>query len=99
MDPGLSSSQSHPFLTSVVDGVLLPKMPKKLLAEKQLNSVPYIVGINQQEFGWIIPMVSLRGPLRLTSVPWPSASHLWSQDLFLLQTQLWVQDSCFLCTS
>ncbi|CAK6436599.1 unnamed protein product [Pipistrellus nathusii] len=49
--------ESHPFLTSVVDGVLLPKMPKKLLAEKQLNSVPYIVGINQQEFGWIIPMM------------------------------------------
>ncbi|XP_014385618.1 PREDICTED: liver carboxylesterase 1-like, partial [Myotis brandtii] len=48
--------ESPPFLSSVVDGVLLPKMPEELLAEKQLNSVPYIVGINQQEFGWMIPM-------------------------------------------
>ncbi|XP_008150552.2 liver carboxylesterase 1 [Eptesicus fuscus] len=49
--------ESHPFMTSVVDGVLLPKMPEELLAEKQFNSVPYIVGINQQEFGWIIPLM------------------------------------------
>ncbi|XP_014385619.1 PREDICTED: liver carboxylesterase 1 [Myotis brandtii] len=57
MDTVMSSSQSPPFLSSVVDGVLLPKMPEELLAEKQLNSVPYIVGINQQEFGWILPMM------------------------------------------
>ncbi|XP_015426444.1 PREDICTED: liver carboxylesterase 1-like [Myotis davidii] len=56
MDTVMSSSQSQPFLSSVVDGVLLPKMPEELLAEKQLNTVPYIVGINQQEFGWILPM-------------------------------------------
>ncbi|XP_070254682.1 liver carboxylesterase 1-like isoform X2 [Myotis yumanensis] len=49
--------ESQPFLSSVVDGVLLPKMPEELLAEKQLNSVPYMVGINQQEFGWILPMM------------------------------------------
>ncbi|XP_059523986.1 liver carboxylesterase 1-like isoform X1 [Myotis daubentonii] len=48
--------ESQPFLSSVVDGVLLPKMPEELLAEKQLNTIPYIVGINQQEFGWILPM-------------------------------------------
>nr|KAF6285394.1 hypothetical protein mMyoMyo1_002697 [Myotis myotis] len=43
-------------MCSVVDGMLLPKMPEELLAEKQLNTVPYIVGINHQEFGWILPM-------------------------------------------
>ncbi|XP_059524001.1 liver carboxylesterase 1-like [Myotis daubentonii] len=46
-----------PVMCSVVDGVLLPKMPEELLAEKQLNSVPCIVRINQQEFGWMIPMM------------------------------------------
>ncbi|EPQ17812.1 Liver carboxylesterase [Myotis brandtii] len=61
MDTVMSSSQSPPFLSSVVDGVLLPKMPEELLAEKQLNSVPYIVGINQQEFGWMIPMGQVLG--------------------------------------
>lgn len=76
MNTVMSSSQSHPFLSSVVDGVLLPKMPEELLAEKQFNSVPYIIGINQQEFGWIIPTVSLHGPLRLTSASIPPACHL-----------------------
>uniref|UniRef100_G1Q3Y2 Carboxylic ester hydrolase n=1 Tax=Myotis lucifugus TaxID=59463 RepID=G1Q3Y2_MYOLU len=56
MDTVMSSSQSQLIMCSVVDGVLLPKMPEELLAEKQLNSVPYMVGINQQEFGWILPM-------------------------------------------
>uniref|UniRef100_A0A8C4MKG2 Carboxylesterase type B domain-containing protein n=1 Tax=Equus asinus asinus TaxID=83772 RepID=A0A8C4MKG2_EQUAS len=30
-------------------------MPEEILAEKKFNTVPYIVGINKQEFGWIIP--------------------------------------------
>lgn len=45
----------HPYLPTVVDGVLLPKLPEELLAEKKFNTVPYIVGINKQEFGWILP--------------------------------------------
>nr|XP_044617445.1 liver carboxylesterase-like isoform X3 [Equus asinus] len=52
-----SLKMSHPFLPAVVDGVLLPKMPEEILAEKKFNTVPYIVGINKQEFGWIIPMM------------------------------------------
>ncbi|XP_070119050.1 liver carboxylesterase 1 [Equus caballus] len=50
-----SLKMSHPFLPTVVDGVLLPRMPEEILAEKTFNTVPYIVGINKQEFGWIIP--------------------------------------------
>ncbi|XP_030877965.1 liver carboxylesterase-like [Leptonychotes weddellii] len=49
--------QNHPFLPTVVDGVLLPKMPEEILAEKKFNSVPYIIGINKQEFGWLLPMM------------------------------------------
>ncbi|XP_042545909.1 carboxylesterase 1D-like [Dipodomys spectabilis] len=48
--------ESIPFLPTVVDGVLLPKTPEAILAEKSFNTVPYIVGINKQEFGWTIPM-------------------------------------------
>ncbi|XP_012883343.1 PREDICTED: carboxylesterase 1D-like [Dipodomys ordii] len=48
--------ESIPFLPTVVDGVLLPKSPEAILAEKSFNTVPYIVGINKQEFGWTIPM-------------------------------------------
>ncbi|XP_058383814.1 liver carboxylesterase-like isoform X1 [Diceros bicornis minor] len=49
--------ESHPFLPTVVDGVVLPKMPEEILAEKTFNTVPYIVGFNKQEFGWIIPTI------------------------------------------
>lgn len=49
--------ESHPFLPSVVDGVVLPKTPEEILAEKTFNRVPYIIGINKREFGWIIPMM------------------------------------------
>nr|XP_038953902.1 carboxylesterase 1-like isoform X1 [Rattus norvegicus] len=47
--------ESYPFLTTVIDGVLLPKAPEEILSEKNFNTVPYIVGINKQEFGWFIP--------------------------------------------
>lgn len=47
--------ESSTFLTTVIDGVLLPKAPAEILAEKKYNMLPYMVGINQQEFGWIIP--------------------------------------------
>lgn len=49
--------ESQPFLPTVVDGLLLPKMPKELLAEKKFNPVPYIVGLNKQEFGWLLPVM------------------------------------------
>ncbi|MBV97828.1 Liver carboxylesterase, partial [Eschrichtius robustus] len=48
--------ESFPFLPTVLDGVLLPKTPEEILAEKNFYPVPYIVGINKQECGWILPM-------------------------------------------
>ncbi|XP_040591232.1 liver carboxylesterase 1-like [Mesocricetus auratus] len=49
--------QSYTFLPTVIDGVLLPKAPEEILAEKSFNTVPYMVGINKQEFGWSMPMM------------------------------------------
>lgn len=47
--------ESRLLLPTVVDGVLLPKTPEELLAEKKFNAIPYIIGINKQEFGWLLP--------------------------------------------
>ncbi|XP_068938887.1 liver carboxylesterase 1-like [Petaurus breviceps papuanus] len=47
---------------TVVDGIFFPKSPKELLAEKQFNHIPYIVGFNTDEFGWLLPTL-LRYPL------------------------------------
>uniref|UniRef100_A0A286XD77 Carboxylic ester hydrolase n=1 Tax=Cavia porcellus TaxID=10141 RepID=A0A286XD77_CAVPO len=49
--------EHYGLLGTVIDGVLLPKMPEEMLAEKDFNTVPYIVGINKQEFGWVIPIL------------------------------------------
>ncbi|XP_078526705.1 fatty acyl-CoA hydrolase precursor, medium chain-like [Lissotriton helveticus] len=51
-----------PFLTGlkvvpgVTDGVFLPKNPEEILADHESNPVPFIIGVNNQEFGWIIPV-------------------------------------------
>ncbi|KAJ1082458.1 hypothetical protein NDU88_002626 [Pleurodeles waltl] len=51
----------QPFLTgfqvipAVTDGVFFPKNPEEILAAQESNPVPFIIGINNHEFGWIIP--------------------------------------------
>ncbi|KAM4767068.1 fatty acyl-CoA hydrolase precursor, medium chain-like isoform 2-T2 [Cyanocitta cristata] len=45
------------FISSCVDGVFYPKSPRELLSEKSINAVPYIIGVNNCEFGWGIPMM------------------------------------------
>ncbi|XP_054426224.1 liver carboxylesterase 1 [Pteronotus mesoamericanus] len=49
--------EKHIFLPIMVDGVLLPKMPEEILADKKFNSIPFMIGINKQEFGWILPTI------------------------------------------
>lgn len=38
-----------------VDGAFFPKSPQELLREHQLQSVPFLLGFNNHEFGWLIP--------------------------------------------
>ncbi|OBS67240.1 hypothetical protein A6R68_04219, partial [Neotoma lepida] len=54
-DTVLLSPQSSLFVPAVIDGVVLPKAPEEILAKKNFNTVPYIVGFNKQEFGWLMP--------------------------------------------
>ncbi|XP_071973227.1 fatty acyl-CoA hydrolase precursor, medium chain-like isoform X2 [Engystomops pustulosus] len=46
----------QPFPASV-DGVFLPKPPEEMLANKETNKVPFIIGMNNHEFGWVAPML------------------------------------------
>uniref|UniRef100_A0A6I8SLH8 Carboxylic ester hydrolase n=1 Tax=Xenopus tropicalis TaxID=8364 RepID=A0A6I8SLH8_XENTR len=41
---------------AVVDGVFLPKPAEEILAAKESNPVPFLIGINNHEFGWILPL-------------------------------------------
>ncbi|XP_017901033.1 PREDICTED: liver carboxylesterase-like [Capra hircus] len=67
----------------MVDGVLLPKLPEEMLAEKNFNNVPYMVGINKQEFGWIIPLL-MGYPLSEDKLDQKTATSLLWQSYPLL---------------
>ncbi|XP_061450123.1 fatty acyl-CoA hydrolase precursor, medium chain-like isoform X2 [Rhineura floridana] len=45
------------IVPAVVDGEFIPKAPEELLASKELNPVPYLTGVNNNEYGWLIPEV------------------------------------------
>ncbi|KAM4614479.1 fatty acyl-CoA hydrolase precursor, medium chain-like isoform 2-T2 [Discoglossus pictus] len=42
-------------LPASVDGVFFPKPAEEILTAKESNRVPYLLGINNHEFGWILP--------------------------------------------
>uniref|UniRef100_A0A8C5PGL7 Carboxylic ester hydrolase n=1 Tax=Leptobrachium leishanense TaxID=445787 RepID=A0A8C5PGL7_9ANUR len=45
-----------------VDGLFLPKAAEEILASKEINKVPLLIGVTEQEFGWILPtMMNLSG--------------------------------------
>ena len=45
------------MIPGVVDGIFLPRHPQELLASADFQPVPSIIGVNNDEFGWIIPSV------------------------------------------
>ncbi|XP_065589254.1 fatty acyl-CoA hydrolase precursor, medium chain-like [Cyrtonyx montezumae] len=47
--------QASLFIRASVDGEFLPMSPRQLLSEKAINAVPYMIGVNNCEFGWVIP--------------------------------------------
>uniref|UniRef100_A0A2K6SAD5 Carboxylic ester hydrolase n=1 Tax=Saimiri boliviensis boliviensis TaxID=39432 RepID=A0A2K6SAD5_SAIBB len=47
--------KSYLYTPTVIDGVVLPKTPEELQAERKFQTVPYIIGFNKKEFGWLLP--------------------------------------------
>ncbi|XP_063467830.1 cocaine esterase-like isoform X2 [Symphalangus syndactylus] len=48
----------HMMIPGVVDGIFLPRHPQELLASADFLPVPSIIGVNNDEFGWVIPNVT-----------------------------------------
>uniref|UniRef100_A0A8C5L3S1 Acylcarnitine hydrolase-like n=1 Tax=Jaculus jaculus TaxID=51337 RepID=A0A8C5L3S1_JACJA len=44
-------------IPGVVDGVFLPRHPQELLASADFQPVSSIIGVNSDEYAWILPMV------------------------------------------
>ncbi|KAL6084902.1 hypothetical protein STEG23_036272 [Scotinomys teguina] len=83
MDFHGDSRESYSFIPTVLDGVVLPKMPEEILAEKSFNTVPYIVGINKQEFGWLMPTM-MNYPPSDVKLDQKTATSLLQKSSFIL---------------
>ncbi|XP_021076070.1 carboxylesterase 5A [Mus pahari] len=59
----LSLNQKAKSFTRVVDGSFFPEEPLELLSQKTFKTVPSIIGVNNQECGYILPMRDTPGIL------------------------------------
>lgn len=53
----LAINKVFKLIPAVVDGKFLPRHPKELLASEDFHPVPSIIGVNNDEYGWTLPMV------------------------------------------
>ncbi|KAL6055278.1 hypothetical protein STEG23_007298 [Scotinomys teguina] len=53
----LAINKVFKVIPAVVDGEFLPKHPKELLASADFHPVPSIIGVNNDEYGWLLPMM------------------------------------------
>ncbi|XP_026547532.1 fatty acyl-CoA hydrolase precursor, medium chain-like, partial [Notechis scutatus] len=42
------------IIPAVVDGEFILKAPEELLVSRELHAVPYLIGVNNNEYGWLI---------------------------------------------
>ncbi|XP_048211351.1 acylcarnitine hydrolase-like isoform X12 [Perognathus longimembris pacificus] len=54
----LAITKTFKIIPGVVDGAFLPRHPKELLASADFHPVPSIIGVNNDEYGWLLPMLS-----------------------------------------
>ncbi|MBN3309874.1 SASB hydrolase, partial [Amia calva] len=52
-----SATMGELLLMPSLDGEFIPKNPEELLQEMAFNNVPYIIGMNNHEFGWMLPFM------------------------------------------
>ncbi|XP_040592499.1 pyrethroid hydrolase Ces2e-like [Mesocricetus auratus] len=53
----LAINKVFKIIPAVVDGEFLPKHPQELLASADFDPVPSIIGVNNDEYGWLLPMI------------------------------------------
>ncbi|XP_048211356.1 cocaine esterase-like isoform X2 [Perognathus longimembris pacificus] len=50
----LAITKAFKIIHGVVDGAFLPRHPKELLASADFQRVPSIIGVNTDEYGWVL---------------------------------------------
>ncbi|XP_031196990.1 pyrethroid hydrolase Ces2e-like [Mastomys coucha] len=51
----MTINKAFKIIPGIVDGIFLPKHPQELMASADFHPVPSIIGVNNDEYGWIIP--------------------------------------------
>ncbi|XP_052022996.1 cocaine esterase-like [Apodemus sylvaticus] len=51
----MAINKAFKIIPGIVDGIFLPRHPQELMASSDFHPVPSIIGINNDEYGWIIP--------------------------------------------
>ncbi|CAO2610077.1 Acylcarnitine hydrolase, partial [Lemmus lemmus] len=53
----LAINKVFKVIPAVVDGEFFPRHPEELLASADFHPVPSIIGVNNDEYGWLLPMI------------------------------------------
>ncbi|OBS66112.1 hypothetical protein A6R68_05344 [Neotoma lepida] len=53
----LAINKVFKVIPAVVDGVFFPRHPLELLVSADFHPVPSIIGVNNDEYGWLLPMI------------------------------------------
>nr|XP_048287111.1 pyrethroid hydrolase Ces2e-like isoform X2 [Myodes glareolus] len=53
----LAINKIFKVIPAVVDGEFFPRHPEELLASADFHPVPSIIGVNNDEYGWLLPMM------------------------------------------
>ncbi|KAL1763972.1 liver carboxylesterase, partial [Sigmodon hispidus] len=53
----LAINKAFSIIPGMVDGEFLPKHPQELLTSADFHPVPSIIGVNNDEYGWILPLI------------------------------------------
>nr|XP_054309821.1 LOW QUALITY PROTEIN: carboxylesterase 4A [Pongo pygmaeus] len=70
-------------MSPVVDGVVIPDDPLVLLTQGQVSSVPYLLGVNNLEFNWLLPYI-MKFPLNRQAMRKETITKmLWSTRTLL----------------
>ncbi|XP_014709711.3 cocaine esterase [Equus asinus] len=51
----LAINKAFKIIPGMVDGIFLPRHPEELLASADFQPVPSIIGVNNDEYGWLLP--------------------------------------------
>ncbi|KAM5138777.1 uncharacterized protein ACMZJ9_017287 [Mantella aurantiaca] len=77
----ITSSPNFIPIPACVDGVFLPKPAEEILAAKENSKVPFIIGVNEHEYGWLA-LKGMRAQY-IDGLPKESIQSEMGQSIFL----------------